>query len=88
VYRQAGGLSYKNVGFLVISNHCIPQSLINQAFSVSRGFSDLPNDPKGLSKAANELSPRGYHAPATRNLARTLGQETPPDLREQFFVAR
>ena len=76
----------ENIGFLVISNHGIPQSLIDQAFSVSRAFFDLPSEEKGRSKPSNGVAPRGYHALATRNLARTLGQETPPDLREQFFV--
>ena len=76
----------ENIGFLVISNHGIPQSLIDQAFLVSRAFFDLPSDQKDRSKPANGVAPRGYHALATRNLARTLGQETPPDLREQFYV--
>ena len=74
------------IGFLVISNHGIPQSLIERAFSVSRAFFDLSSKQKNLSKPNDGVAPRGYHALATRNLARTLGQDTPPDLREQFFV--
>ena len=29
---------------------------------------------------------RGYHALLTKNLAKTLGYDNPPDLREQFYI--
>ncbi|NQW10330.1 MAG: isopenicillin N synthase family oxygenase [Alphaproteobacteria bacterium] len=76
----------ENIGFLVISNHGVPQDLIDRAFSVSRDFFDLPAEDKSRFKPADGVAPRGYHALETLNLARTLGQVTPPDLREQFYV--
>ena len=80
------GWACENIGFLVISNHGIPQDLIDRTFAVSRDFFDLPLTEKERFKPADGVAPRGYHAIATRNLAKTLGQITPPDLREQFFV--
>lgn len=80
------GWACENIGFLVIENHGVSQELIDRAFSVSRRFFDLPMEQKERLKPADGVAPRGYHAFATRNLARTLGQVTPPDLREQFFI--
>ncbi len=76
----------ENVGFLIVTGHGIPRTLIDRAFSVSREFFDLAPEEKAQFMPADGVAPRGYHAVATRNLARTLGQETPPDLREQFFI--
>jgi isopenicillin N synthase-like dioxygenase len=80
------GWACENIGFLVISNHGVPQDLVDRAFAASRGFFDLPVAQKERFKPADGVAPRGYHAIATRNLAKTLGQDTPADLREQFFV--
>ena len=38
------------------------------------------------SRPPKSASARGYHAPLTKNLAKTLGYDNPPDLREQFYV--
>ena len=76
----------ETVGFLIVSGHGIPQQVIDRAFSVSRAFFDLPVEEKARFMPEDGVAPRGYHAVATRNLARTYGQETPPDLREQFFI--
>jgi isopenicillin N synthase-like dioxygenase len=80
------GWACENIGFLVIANHGVPQELIDKAFAVSRAFFDLSVAEKERFKPADGVAPRGYHAIETRNLARTLGQDTPPDLREQFYV--
>ena len=76
----------ETVGFLIVSGHGVPEETIERAFSVSREFFDLPVEEKTCFMPEDGVAPRGYHAVATRNLARTYGQETPPDLREQFFV--
>ena len=80
------GWACENIGFLVIANHHVPQQLIDRAFAVSRAFFDLSTAEKSRFKPADGAAPRGYHALATRNLAKTLGYDTPPDLREQFYV--
>ena len=76
----------ETVGFLIVTGHGVPQAVIDRAFSVSRAFFDLPAEEKARFMPEDGAAPRGYHAVATRNLARTYGQETPPDLREQFFI--
>ncbi len=76
----------ETVGFLIITNHGIAEDVIARAFAVSREFFDLPIDQKADLKPADGVAPRGYHALATRNLGRTIGHATPPDLREQFFI--
>ena len=74
------------IGFLVVTGHGIPQQAIDRAFAVSRAFFDLPLEEKARFMPEDGVAPRGYHAVATRNLARTYGQQAPPDLREQFFI--
>ena len=76
----------ETVGFLIVTGHGIPQEVVDRAFAVSREFFDLPVEEKARFMPEDGVAPRGYHAVATRNLARTYGQETPPDLREQFFI--
>ena len=80
------GWACENIGFLLISNHGVAQELIDRAFAVSRAFFELSVEEKERFKPTDGVAPRGYHAIATRNLARTLGVDAPPDLREQFFV--
>ena len=76
----------ETIGFLIVAGHGIPQAVIDRAFTVSRAFFNLPAADKARFMPEDGVAPRGYHAVATRNLARTLGQEAPPDLREQFFI--
>ena len=76
----------ESVGFLIISGHRFPADLFERATGELFAFFDLPSatknrwHPTGLSKQ------RGFHGFATRGLAYTLGQQTPPDLRETVFL--
>jgi isopenicillin N synthase-like dioxygenase len=74
------------IGFLVVSGHGVPQSLIDEAFATSAAFFDLPQEEKDRFRPADNAAPRGYHALGTKNLARTLGLDRPFDLREQFYI--
>lgn len=76
----------EEIGFLVIEGHRIERDLVAEIFAAGRGLFDLPFADKELLRPADGVSPRGYHALGTKYLARTLGQETPPDLREQFYI--
>ncbi len=76
----------ETVGFLKISQHGIDQSLIDRAFDTAGRFFDLPEAEKAKSKPPRSASARGYHAILTKNLAKTLGYDNPPDLREQFYI--
>ena len=83
---QAVGDACATIGFLVVANHGISRQLIDKAFAGGRKFFDQPYAVKAQYKPTDEVAPRGYHAIATRSLAKTLGVDTPPDLREQFFI--
>ncbi|MCG8545842.1 MAG: 2-oxoglutarate and iron-dependent oxygenase domain-containing protein, partial [Alphaproteobacteria bacterium] len=80
------GDACESIGFLVIANHSVARDLIDRAFAAGRQFFDQPAEVKARFKPSDGVIPRGYHALGTRNLAKTLGIETPPDLREQFFI--
>jgi isopenicillin N synthase-like dioxygenase len=83
---QAVARACEDIGFLVISGHQVPQALIDEAFATAAAFFALPAAEKDRSRPADGVSPRGWHALGTKYLARTLGVDTPPDLREQFYI--
>ena len=76
----------RQVGFLLLEHHGVARPIIDRVFAVAREFFDLPLAEKRRYHPRDPVAPRGYHALATRNLAKTLGQKAPPDLREQFFI--
>ena len=76
----------KTIGFLKISGHGVPQALIDEAFATAGAFFDQPAAVKDRWRPARSAAARGYHALATKNLAKTLGYDNPADLREQFYI--
>jgi isopenicillin N synthase-like dioxygenase len=83
---EAVGDACERIGFLVITGHGISDALVRRVFEVSLAFFDLPLDEKLVTRSADPGIPRGYSALASKSLGRTYGLDTPPDLREQFFV--
>jgi isopenicillin N synthase-like dioxygenase len=76
----------EEIGFFVVEGHGIDPRLVAELFAVGRELFDLPLEEKHRLRPLGGAAPRGYHALGTKYLARTLGQETPPDLREQFYI--
>ncbi|NQW11730.1 MAG: isopenicillin N synthase family oxygenase [Alphaproteobacteria bacterium] len=76
----------REIGFLVIAGHGIPQATIDRAVERCLVFYDLPQATKDRWHPTGAARQRGYHAFATRGLAYTLGDDTPPDLRETVFL--
>ena len=76
----------EEVGFFKIRGHGLPQTLIDTAFATASDFFGQPQAIKDLSRPPKSASARGYHALLTKNLAKTLGYDNPPDLREQFYI--
>ena len=76
----------ERIGFLVVSGHGIEAAVIERAFERSRAFFDMPRDEKDRCHPRGPGRQRGFHGFATRGLAYTLGEETPPDLRETYFL--
>jgi isopenicillin N synthase-like dioxygenase len=76
----------ERIGFFKIANHGVDQLLIDKAFETAGAFFAQPADIKDRSRPPRSASARGYHALATKNLAKTLGYDNPADLREQFYI--
>jgi len=76
----------KETGFLIISGHGFPLELLERAQRQLFAFFDLPAETKNRWHPSGPSKQRGYHGFATRGLAYTLGEQTPPDLRESVFL--
>ena len=76
----------RRTGFLIISGHRFPADLMARATRELFAFFDLPAATKNRWHPTGPSKQRGYHGFATRGLANTLGQQTPPDLRETVFL--
>src|SRR6185436_13525619 len=76
----------EQTGFLIISGHGFPLDLLARAQRELFAFFDLPEATKNRWHPTGASRQRGYHGFATRGLAYTLGQKTPPDLRETVFL--
>ena len=85
VARQIGD-ACETIGFFSIVGHPVPQPLIDQTFETAAAFYDQPQEVKDAVKPDNSAAARGYHRLGTKNLAKTLGYDNPPDLREQFYI--
>ena len=76
----------EQTGFLIISGHGFPLEQLARAQRELFAFFDLPEATKNRWHPSGPSRQRGYHGFATRGLAYTLGQKTPPDLRESVFL--
>ncbi|MGE0499857.1 MAG: isopenicillin N synthase family dioxygenase [Rhizobiaceae bacterium] len=74
----------RETGFLAISGHGVPEAVIDAAWTAARAFFDLPQDEKDRARAPYPGYPYGYLGTGSEALARSKGQETPPDLKESF----
>lgn len=83
---QQVGRACETVGFLMVTNHGVPQSLIDDADGLSRDFYDLPLDEKLKIAIVDKRLRRGYHRLGDTSAARSRGGDAPTDLREQFVT--
>ena len=73
----------RNTGFLAITGHGVPQSVIDAQWAAVNAFFDLPFSAKrALTPATGD--PYGYLAHLSEALAASKGEITPPDLKESF----
>jgi len=74
------------IGFLIVSGHGVPSSIIQKIASVSKAFFALKSEEKrGVARPRPEII-RGYGAMESEGLAYSQDEETPPDLKEVFDV--
>jgi isopenicillin N synthase-like dioxygenase len=75
----------RRLGFLVVSGHRVAPELIEAIRTVSFEYFDLPV----AEKMSLRMPPdryRGYTPLMAENLAASLGEEAPPDLKESFSI--
>ena len=74
----------RSTGFLAVSAHGVPQEVIDGAWYQARAFFELPVEIKQQARAPYKGYPYGYLGPEQEALARSRGEDTPPDLKESF----
>jgi isopenicillin N synthase-like dioxygenase len=79
------GLACREIGFLTVTGHGVPDELIETTAEAARGFFDLPTDEK-LTFTQGEPTPGlpVYRPLRSESLAASLGQKTPGDLKESL----
>tara|TARA_B100000575_G_scaffold286763_1_gene283975 strand:- start:1194 stop:2195 length:1002 start_codon:yes stop_codon:yes gene_type:complete len=76
----------REVGFLLISGHGISEKQLEALKTKTFKFFDLPLEAKQKWVPIGGAKQRGYQRIETRNLASTIGEKAPPDLRETIFI--
>lgn len=70
-------------GFLTLTGHGIPDGITNAIWQQAAAFFALPSDAKQALRPAPG-APYGYLGPGSEALAKSRGEDTPPDLKESF----
>jgi len=76
----------RHTGFLAIVGHGVPEEVSAGVQATAKSFFDLPLDKKLVVKMPYVGYPYGYAPLQTEALAWSLGDETPPDLKESFSI--
>ena len=76
----------RGIGFLVITHHQIPQSLIARVSQASRDFFALPLAEKRKVDRPRDDAVRGYSAVGEEGLSYSLEEVAPGDLKESFSI--
>ncbi len=81
---RAVDASLQELGFFVITDHGVPGALIDATVTAANAFFDRPIDEKQAIRSQVQGSPRGYLPMGLETLASSLGEKTPPDIKEGF----
>jgi isopenicillin N synthase-like dioxygenase len=76
----------RRTGFLAVTGHGVPSEIIDGAWTAARQFFDLPLAEKLEVKMPYEGYPYGYAGLQAEALAKSMGEEAPPDLKESFSI--
>ena len=74
----------QHTGFLAITNHGISHDITHDMWQAVQQFFDLALDQKQQSKVPHPGYPYGYMSNEAETLSASLGNATPPDLKETF----
>lgn len=72
----------RDTGFFYITNHGVPQSMMDGQLDLARQFFSLPVEEKLKVDASKSSCTRGYESPGLQ----TLDDGSPPDLKEGFLI--
>lgn len=78
----------REIGFIVVSGHGVPEELTQRTFEVMAAFFAQPEADKRKAMAANGNLARGFVPNEGQALAYSLDEETPPDLFERYSIGR
>jgi isopenicillin N synthase-like dioxygenase len=84
VARQVA-LACEDIGFFTVVGHGVAEDVIRRCYQAARAFFDQPIETK-KSVAQRDGIPRGYVGFAESTVAYSMGQESPPDLREIYAI--
>ena len=76
----------RDTGFLVVINHGVDQTVMDTAWAATRRFFELPIADKMAVAMPYPGYPYGYAPLQGERLAASLGDYTPPDLKETFSM--
>jgi isopenicillin N synthase-like dioxygenase len=77
---EAIGRACEDIGFFTVVGHGVSSVLVSRMHEVSRAFFDLPLGAKASARCADPS--RGYRPFGDESLSGSLGNATPPDLKE------
>ena len=80
------GEACRRVGFLSVTNHGVPQDVLDALWMESVAFFDLPAGDKDEVAMPEPGYPYGYGRLAYETLSMSLGSEAPPDLKESMVI--
>jgi isopenicillin N synthase-like dioxygenase len=76
----------RDIGFLTIIGHGVPDALTTRCYNLAKQFFDLPASEKNVVARPRPDTIRGYSGVANEGLSYTLGDAAPPDLKESFDI--
>lgn len=74
----------QTTGFLVLDNHGVPDQITANIWAAVQSFFAQTPAEKRKTAAPYAGYPYGYLGPNSEALAKSKGQDTPPDLKESF----
>jgi isopenicillin N synthase-like dioxygenase len=78
-------LACEDIGFFTVVGHGVPEDVVTHCYEAARAFFDQPIEVK-KSVAQRGGASRGYIGFAESTVAHSMGQESPPDLREIYAI--
>ena len=87
VAKQVGA-ACRDIGFLTITGHRVPGSLVEQVYRDARAFFDLPLPIKAAIRQPSPDTVRGYSGIGEEGLSYSLDEATPGDLKESLTIGQ